>query len=140
MSIADRRPHDRCVRTLPCGDHACHRRDRNHRHVDERDENPFGVWSDNRIHPDPKRRELSSRWIDVAYDQRLDSRTTQYIYEGVVIATSDDDELGDARFVKRLDDPYHERTAIWARQKSFRRPHAFRISGSENDSREHTSV
>jgi hypothetical protein len=140
MAIADRRPHDRCVRALPCGDDARHRRDRNHRHVNERDENPFGVRSDDQIHTDPERRELSSRRIDVAYDQRRHSRATQYIYEGVVIATSHDDELGDAGFVKRLDDSRHERTTIRARQKRFRRPHAFRITGSENDSREHTSV
>ena len=57
-----------------------------------------------------------------------------------MIAASDDDELGDARFVQRVDDSRHERTTVRARQKGFRRPHAFRIAGSENDSREHTSV
>ena len=64
---------------------------------------------------------------------------TQYFYEGIVIATSDDDELDDARLVQCVDDSSHERPAIGARQKGLRRAHAYRVTGSQNDSREHTS-
>ncbi len=64
---------------------------------------------------------------------------SQYIYEGIVIAASDDDELDDARLVKRLDDSRHERPAVRARQKRLRRAHAYRVAGRQNDSREHTS-
>jgi len=39
-------------------------------------------------------------------------RATQYFYEGLVIATSDDDELHDASIVQRLHDTSHERPSI----------------------------
>ena len=57
-----------------------------------------------------------------------------------MIATGDDNELDDPRFMKGLDDTRDERTAIRTLQKGFGRAHAFRITGSENDSRKHASV